>query len=393
MRTKDDPKEKTFFPLKALLPIYVASFLGDGTIGILSITVPIYANRLGASPLILGLVGAMTGLTYTIAAMIVGRVSRKIGRRILLLISILLQSCTSFTYSLSSNYLFIIILSGLQGISFGAYWPNVESLLADKIQPIHLDKAITGFNTSWSIGTIVGPFLGGALIEYFSTKTAFYATTVLPLLTCPLIAFSDIRKIQEKKKEETHKATMNERNILKRLAITYISVFLFAFSSRTIISLFPAFASSLKISALETGSIILFLGLARTILFIQNPILSRHLERRMIMILGSGMIALSSIIIATGSTVWYFVFGMIFLGLGYGMNYFSALSTILGDESNREVRAGLFEGIIGFGSVVGPMLGGVLSEIDMRLPYTFLALVTFLFVIYQLIERWKQKLT
>ncbi|MDQ1281479.1 MAG: hypothetical protein QG670_2744 [Thermoproteota archaeon] len=389
---KDTPEKKILSPLKTLLPIYTTCFLGDGTIGILSIAVPIYANRLGASPLILGLIGAIVGLTYTISAMTVSRVSRKIGRRSTLLIVILLQSIISFAYSLSSNYFFIIMISAFQGIAFGAFWPNMESLLADKIQSNHIDKAITGFNVSWSIGTIIGPFLGGALIEYFSAKAAFYVAAVLPLITWLLVVIVHPKKTVKRNEEEVSKTLSNGLELLNKLAITYMAVFLFAFSFRTIISLFPAFAGSLNISPLETGSIILFLGLARTILFTQNPMLDRHFERRTIMIIGSGMITLSAIIIATGSTIWYFMLGMIALGLGYGMNYFSAISTILsGDEANRGIRTGLFEGMIGLGGVVGPMLGGILSEIDMRFPYASLALITLLFFTYQLAYRWKQK--
>jgi len=384
--------ERTSFPIKSIIPIYVASFLGDKTTAILSITIPIYAYQLGASPLILGLIGDAAGLTYTMTAIIAGRFSDRVDKRILLLVSVLLQSTVSFAYSLSSSYLSIVPLSGLQGVASGIFWPNMESLLVDKIQPIHLDKAITGFTTSWSIGWIIGPFLGGAIIELFSPKAAFYTAAILPLIAGSLVILSGSKGVQRKREKEPPKTRTKGNASLKGLTTTYISVFLFAICIRTVNSLFPALTSLLKISALETGSILLFISLARTLLFVQSPILVRRLERKLLMILGSTLISLSAIIIAIGFASWHFMFGMIFLGLGYGMNYFSALSTILGgEEPSLGLRVGLFEGIIGFGGVVGPMLGGILSEIDMRLPYIVLALVTFSFVIYQSIQSWRQK--
>jgi len=379
--------------MKSLIPLYMACFLVDDAIAILMVAVPIYACQLGASPMIIGLMGGVGGLAYTLSAVMVGRFSDKFDNRTLLLASALLQAVISFAYSLSTDNLSLILLGGLRSATMGVFWPSVENLLASRVEPIYLDKALTGFNISWSMGWIVGPFIGGLLLQLFSPQATFYTGAALSLITFLLIASSgSSKRVQVTKSREAPQTGVDAIAVLKDLATSYAAIFIIGFSQITIINLFPALTVFLNISPLETGTILLFIGLARTIAFTQSPVLARRVQKATLICLGSVLMTISAVIIARGLVSWHFALGMVFLGFGFGMIYFSALSTALGgEESSRGLRAGLFEAIIGSSSIIGPTLGGALSEIDMRLPYIVIAIATFFFLIYLLAQGWRRR--
>jgi MFS family permease len=84
-----------------------------------------------------------------------------------------------------------------------------------------------------------------------------------------------------------------------------------------------------------------------------------------------------------GKASWHFALGCALLGLGSGISYLLSLSTILGKTDEAlGLRAGLFESIIGVGSVSGPLLGGIVSTIDPKYPYAMAGLACILTLIY-----------
>jgi MFS family permease len=293
------------------------------------------------------------------------------------------QSAVAFAFSAVTNLYLLVLLSGIQSLAAGWFWPSVEGLVVEDVESVGVDASVTGFNISWSIGWVLGPLIGGYVIELFSHRAAFWVGSIIPL--CNALVFLTLRSPQHDiaHAKEPGSDTLKAVSVLKRLNAAYLAAFLYAFSSRIVGSLFPALASDLRISALSLGVILQFFGLARTLLFTQTLRIAHFLSKRRLLTLGSLLIAVSAALIVFGATVLHFAVAMVFLGLGAGTSYFAAISVVLNDvDVTRGLRAGWFEGMIGLGSVTGPFLGGLSSQISPRGPYVLILAFTLGFVLY-----------
>lgn len=369
------------------LLVYVSCFLGDLTTALMGLVVPLYAVRVGATPLHLGLMGATGGCTYFLTAIGVGHTAHRLDRRALLVLASAVQSAVAVVFSVVTDLLLLVVLSGLQGLAAGWFWPSVEGLVVEGVESVGVDASVTGFNIAWSVGWVVGPLIGGYVIELFSPRAAFWVGSVVPLCNAFVFLLMRSSRTEGERVAEPEGVALGAVSVLKRLNAAYLAAFLYAFSSRIVGSLFPALALDLRISALSLGVILQFFGLARTLLFTQALRIPRSLSKRRLLTLGSLLLAVSAALIAFGATALHFGVAMVFLGLGAGVSYFAAISVVLnGVDATRALRAGWFEGMIGLGSVTGPFLGGLSSQLSPRGPYVLILALTLGFVLYNTVR-------
>jgi MFS family permease len=162
----------------------------------------------------------------------------------------------------------------------------------------------------------------------------------------------------------------------------YGLTFVYAFTTQIQSNLFPAFAMSLGEDPTVVGGIVLFVGVARTVVFCLSGIIERSSKRPLVFV-GPTLIAIAMGLIFIGQKPWHFALACFILGLGSGISYFLSLSTVLGKANFAlGLRAGLFESMIGTGSALGPFLGGLVSAVNPRYPYALSGLVCILVMLY-----------
>lgn len=111
-------------------------------------------------------VGVFTPLT--------GWLSRRVGRKRLLLIGVV-GFCTASTMSGLSNTIEQIVPARfLQGMFGAALVPLAQQVLLDTYPRHRHGMAMAWFNVGMLVGLIVGPFLGGYITEYFSWRYVFF---------------------------------------------------------------------------------------------------------------------------------------------------------------------------------------------------------------------------
>lgn len=170
-------------PLKFL---FIVAFLGEATTGIVGIAIPIYANSLGASSLVLGIIGAAGGLIYTIVPLLSGILSDRLNRKPFIIASMVGSSASFILYSLTHDPFVFIFIKVLESLSSAIFWPAVEALISDSSQG-KLEEALGGFNLSWGSAMIVGPMIGGVLISAYSINAPFLIALVIAILVGILV--------------------------------------------------------------------------------------------------------------------------------------------------------------------------------------------------------------
>jgi len=118
-----------------------------------------------------------------------GWISRRIGRKRYLLLSIAMFTLSSFlcgsAWSLESLVFFRII----QGIGGGALQPLSQSILLETFPPHQHGTAMAAFGIGIMFGPIVGPLLGGWITDNWSWRWVFYINIPIGIISILMTIF------------------------------------------------------------------------------------------------------------------------------------------------------------------------------------------------------------
>jgi DHA1 family tetracycline resistance protein-like MFS transporter len=159
------------------------------------------------------------------------------------------------------------------------------------------------------------------------------------------------------------------------LAFVLVTVFIDTVGFGVIIPVLPALIAELTggsvADAAGWGGALMFAFAAMHFLF--SPVLgnlSDALGRRPILLLSLATLAVDYLIMATASSIVWLFAGRILSGISSAT--FAIVNAYIADvttEDERSSRFGLVSAAWGVGFVFGPVLGGLLGEIDPRLPF------------------------
>ena len=166
----------------------------------------------------------------------------------------------------------------------------------------------------------------------------------------------------------------------KRHALTFVvvTVFLDAVGFGIITPILPQFLISLvDISLSEASAIAGYLVVSYAILqFVFAPILgnlSDRFGRRRVLLASLAMYSVNYLLAGLAGTLWLLFVGRVLTGITSATH--ATANALIADVSPPEERAqnfGLIGVAFGLGFIVGPSLGGLVGEYDLRLPF-FLA--------------------
>jgi len=111
-------------------------------------------------------VGVFTPLT--------GWLSRRVGRKRLMLLAIIGFCCASVMSGMSNSISQIVPARFLQGMFGAALVPLSQQILLDAYPRERHGMAMAWFNVGMLVGLIVGPMLGGYITEYYSWRYVFF---------------------------------------------------------------------------------------------------------------------------------------------------------------------------------------------------------------------------
>ncbi len=120
--------------------------------------------------------------TQTITVPVYGRLADVYGRRPVLLVGVALFLLGSALSGMSQSMAQLIFFRGLQGVGAGAVLPIALTIIGD-IYTLEERARMQGvFSSVFGISAIIGPSLGGLLVQAFSWRLIFYVNLPLGLL-------------------------------------------------------------------------------------------------------------------------------------------------------------------------------------------------------------------
>ena len=132
-------------------------------LGIIIPVMPTYVQSFGASPTIITLLFSVFALFSFLSAPLLGALSDKIGRRPILMVSILSSSIGWFVFAWAPSLTFLFLGRIIDGLAAGNF-STAQSAISDLAKTPQERTANLGLTGAiFGVGFLLGPFLGGML--------------------------------------------------------------------------------------------------------------------------------------------------------------------------------------------------------------------------------------
>ncbi len=367
---------------------------------------PYYASQIGASATEVGILMAIYSLMQFLFSPFWGKLSDRVGRRPILLMSLMGSSLSYLFFAFSTEFWMLLSARAFAGF-FGANISVAMAYIADVTDEKNRSKGMGLIGAAFGLGFIMGPAIGGGLSEVglklgdqppFGIGFAALGASAICFLNF-LVAVKVLKEslTEEKKrglKKRESRIELTKRFLFRKptgvlLLMGFISTFAFAHMESTL-ALFVkdyfdwnftkasfAFAYVGVISVFTQG-------------FLIRRLMPKYGEPPL-MFTGVTMTGLGMLGIALSTEVWMLGLAVTIMGLGSGMFNPSNLGSISmsADSKDQGAVMGTAQSFSALGRILGPLSGGfIYGNIGMRYPFLASALVLVLgFVILMFIRR------
>ncbi|PON17414.1 MFS transporter [Candidatus Entotheonella serta] len=329
---------------------------------------PIFAATLGASGPFLGLIASVSTCTGLLLKPLIGMLSDRWGRRGWLVMGTLVFTLMPFSYRFVQRPEHLLILRVLHGMATVIYGPVTLAYVAEHAQRQRAET-LGWFGVARNIGYIVGPALAGGLlaqhvdpVQIFTLIGWISALAMIPVLRLPESAPLRTQPLFSFSQHVRHALRAGSCAPSIWLAGSLEAIVLIALYAAKIF--LPLYAISLSISIALGG---LFLALQETVYMLGKPFGGRLGDRfGYCSIICLGMVALGSALtlLTWAQHAWSLLALAIVIGAAQALIFPATVALVAAQIEGQHLGAGL--GLLGTlknaGKVIGPMLGGLLSQ-------------------------------
>ena len=138
-----------------------------------AVAFPHLTRDLGTNVLWAAWAMSVYSLAMTMVMPLAGKLSDSLGHKRILLFSMVLFTASSALCGMAPNIYVLILLRFFQGIGGGSFIPSATGIVSD-LFPENRQRYIGLFSSVFPIGGIIGPNLGGWIVERYSWRYIFY---------------------------------------------------------------------------------------------------------------------------------------------------------------------------------------------------------------------------
>jgi len=156
---------------------------------IVSTALPTIVSELGGLNHLSWIVTAYL-LTSTVSAPLYGKLGDLYGRKTVLQSAILIFLLGSTLCGMSQSMLELIAFRALQGLGGGGLLVTTMVVIGDLVPPRERGKYQGFFGAVFGVSTIIGPLIGGFIVEHFTWRWIFYVNLPVGVLALAVIAWA-----------------------------------------------------------------------------------------------------------------------------------------------------------------------------------------------------------
>ena len=376
--------------------VFFTVFLDLIGFGILIPIQPFYAQKLGASPAVITILGASFSAMQFLFGSFWGRLSDRIGRRPIMLTSIAITALGYFMFGISNSLTVLFLarmLSGLGSANIG----TAQAIIADSTDKENRAKGMGLIGAAFGLGFIFGPVLGGIFVRFGLAAPAFIAAALSSINW--VFAFFKLPETSPVNRSNAPKNAISIRpqlswTALKHAArhphVGYLFFTFFIFSAafsmmENVLGLFiqhywvPMGTLGAEIEGTQSASLtaymLIVVGCTATLVqgYLIGKLAKRFGENKLLAT-GPVLVGISFLLIPFigWSGVYPGMLGIAFvMACGSGVTY-PSLSSLISrsvDPDEQGGALGLGQSLAALGRVLGPSVSGLLFQIYPGLPF------------------------
>ncbi len=385
MRTPRTSLPKGFVTLWSTVALDLVGF---------GIVVPIlgrYAERFGASGFEVGLLFASFSLAQLICTPLLGRLSDRIGRKPVIMISLLGTALGSFITG-AAGALWVLFLGRIIDGASGASVAVAQGAVTD-IAPVDDRPRLLGLiGAAFGVGFVIGPALGG-LASLGGSHVPFYVAGTLALINA-IVAWFRLpetrprtqRSARESDVEQVERSVTNQEDVShsRPPAVRLWGLAVVGFVAIVAFSGFEATFSLLmgaRFGLTEAGVAAVFIGVGVVLGVVQagliRPVNTRLGTVRSLR-LGLMLNVFGLLTLAVAESWSLLIAALALLTIGQGLVSPNLSTLVAGGvpDDRRGEALGFQQGVNAAGRVAGPAMAGVLYDhvslgVELGSPYLF----------------------
>lgn len=326
--------------------------------------IPVYASEHGFTDYEIGLLIGAFMLGRLLFQFPMGVFSDHIGRKWVMVGSILLFSLSTLAYATTTEPWALIVLRFIQGISSGSYFISFQSYINDRT-PIELRGLANGINNSAiNAGLIIGPLLGGFIYEAVNIQAPFYVAGLIGLILIPvMLAVPEVEHHEKIKQWSELLPTFSKiKQVMSPImSAPAISLAFVHFLQLVGMTIFLVAASLIATEYLgwSAGDIALAFAVNGVAAVLSSPFIGKLSDRKgsriTVLVLGLAAMSIQCLVFYFHPGTALIVAGFIIGGAGTPA-YYNSFFAVIGDLTHITERGGV-GGFIGSFGELGSFLG------------------------------------
>jgi DHA1 family tetracycline resistance protein-like MFS transporter len=364
--------------------IFVTVFIDLVGFGIVIPVLPLYAAEEGASEIVIGiLLGIFSGMQF-IFAPILGKLSDRVGRRPVLLLS-LVGTAIGFLimglapslpgvsiFGLSPVLCWLFVGRIIDGVS-GGNISTAMAYIADVTPPDNRSKGMGLIGAAFGLGFIFGPAIGG-LLSHISLSAPFYFAAALATANAVALYFLLPESLAAENRDEARRrgsiAKVFQESGSWQLAAVMATYFFATISFALLTAIYALFTSKNErfgFDAKDNGYVFAYLGLIGAV--IQGGLLGRLLKMfsdKTLAVTGILLMAVSMFALPLSESLLLLLVASTGIAVGN-----SLVTPTLNGMASKSVNAawqgrvlGVLQSAASLARIIGPVLGGYLLGRD-----------------------------
>lgn len=303
---------------------------------------------------------------------VIGFLLKKFGTKIVLNLGFLLAFLSLFLIIFFPAHPIIIIISAIMlGIAVSPIWV----IMLSSVEESQRGKQMGYVYFAWLLGLLVGWAFMNVLVKIHPTRFAFTMSLVV-IIAWILYYFVDV-KLTNYNTKPVKEQLGQIVEVMKRHMILFPGILLQGASISALLPILPTYATKVVgVTTIEYTVAIAIggIGCAISMLFL-SKIIDKNSTGFMYAVIFVGFILFTLFIFGLSLVnniivVWIVA---VFIGLMYGI-LLPAWNTFMAghiDPSEQEETWGVFNSVQGFGSMIGPLFGGLIAQFSNGLNNTF----------------------
>lgn len=366
---------------KQKLILFFTVFVDLLSFGIVIPILPNYVERLSGSTLLPGVAVAVFSVAQFFFNPIWGAYSDRVGRRKIILISLCIAFLGYFLFAFATHILIILASRILSGIGAGNI-SAAQAYISDITDTKDRAKSMGMIGAAFGLGFMIGPMIGGILMERFGFSSIGYFCAILCIINIIFAFFFLPESLKPESRKQDRKINiLPYKAFLESVKISNLStLFLTGFAFAAAFFFFQINAPLVweKIYKLTPSEISILFSIIGVSSFIAQGIILRITSR-----LWSEKVQISAGLFLTSMGIlmlpftpeayfWtYSTVSIILISIGNGIIN-PNLTTLVSKnvEAHRQgLILGIYQSVGAFARIIGPILGSVLYTISWPLPF------------------------